>query len=245
MRTRIIAVIAALCLALMLFSACGAPEEENKEPTDYVPKYSDTEDNNEDGNTGPVADEPATEGVKLNADELSSLYSMLFGNRYGDNWYLRSVPVLWNSDSPANINLYTLFCSGFSGECDNYTDEEIMFLASQLGLSISDIRSAGQYRLPELMIDAVLREYYGIALMESNGVGLESLTYWSDTNSYYFLGYAAESVHVGIHSAYEQEDGGFIIYYSRNENNPAPDYVMTLVPNNYGSYTITMNRSVD
>ncbi len=244
MRKRTVTSLTAICLLLFLFSSCGFFEEGEKQTPEYnMPLTVNQTENDEDFN-GVIPDEPETEGVKLNESELDSLYKMLFGNTYGENWYLRSLPVIWNTDNPADIDLYKLFYNGFVGECDNLTDEELEELSWQSGFSISEIEKMGQFRLPEARMDLVLREYYGITFTESNRVGLNNCYYISSTGCYYVLRNDSYSYTVGIHSAYEQADGSFIIYYSSNENNPAPQYVMQLVPNDFGSYTITVNKQV-
>ncbi|MDO4816305.1 MAG: hypothetical protein Q4A83_06875 [Bacillota bacterium] len=244
MRTRKIVFLTAMCLTLLLFSACGLFEEEETTTPDYTYTPAMEQMGSEDEYGGVIPDEPETEGTKLDEDELNSLNKMLFVNRYGENWYYRSVPVLWSSENPADIDLYTLFYNGFVGECDNLTYDEIDYLSMQTGLEADQIREMGQFRLPESKMDMVLREYYGITLTETNMVGLNKCIYRSETNCYYVLRNDTSSVNIGLHSAYEQADGGFIIYYSGNEKNPAPQYVMCLEPNDFGSYTITMNKPV-
>lgn len=244
MRTQKIASLAAICLALLLFSACGLFEEDENIVPDYTYTPAAERENTVDEFNGVIPDEPETQGTKLNEDELKALNKMLFVNRYGENWYYRSVPVLWSSESPADIDLYKLFYNGFVGECDNLTYDEINYLSMQTGLDADRIAEMRQFRLPEGKMDMVLREYYGITLTESNMVGLNKCIYWSATNCYYVLRDDSSTVYIGLHSAYEQADGGFIIYYSGDEKRPAPEYVMHIVPNDFGSYTITMNKPV-
>lgn len=244
MRKRLIASLTAVCTAFLLLSACGLFEEDETDVPEFSFTPSAEQESTEDDFDGVIPDEPETEGTKLNEDELKSLDRMIFGNRFDDNWYYRSIPVLWNTENPADIDLYNLFYNGFPGECNNLTDDEIVYLAEQTGMSSSEIQKMGQFRLPEAQMDSVLREYYGISLMDSNRFGLDKCIYWSATNCYYILRDDTSSVNLGLHSAYEQEDGGFIIYYSANEKHPAPEYVLYLEPNDYGTYTITMNKPV-
>ena len=243
--------------AVLALSACGREEQEVIPDFTFVPAVVTPEPQREHLEVI----EPETEGVKLDENELKALNRMLFGNRYGENWYLRSIPVLWNTDSPADIDLYALFCGGFSGECDNLGYDELLYLSMQTGIEAEELQQLPSCRLPEYKMDLVLREYYGLTLPEykmdlvlreyygltltetcMNGLG--GLLYYSPASSYYILGSLQGSISVGIHSAYEQADGGFIIYYCSDELYPTPDCVMRIVPNEYGSYRIVMNKPV-
>ena len=226
--------------AVLALSACGREEQEVIPDFTFVPAVVTPEPQREHLEVI----EPETEGVKLDENELKALNRMLFGNRYGENWYLRSIPVLWNTDSPADIDLYALFCGGFSGECDNLGYDELLYLSMQTGIEAEELQQLPSCRLPEYKMDLVLREYYGLTLTETCMNGLGGLLYYSPASSYYILGSLQGSISVGIHSAYEQADGGFIIYYCSDELYPTPDCVMSIVPNEYGSYRIVMNKPV-
>lgn len=241
MNLRKLALISALCLVILLFAGCAPADEENDVPEHYNKPQNEQNTDTEVG--GPVGQEPETPGIKLNDAELKSLDKMLFGNKQGENWIYRSIPVQWSED-PKAIDLSVLFRNGFEGDCGNFTDEELMFLSETTGISISDLNGMWQMRLPEAKMDSVLREYYGITLMDSYRNGLGNLLYWSGTNSYYVLGDTRAKINFGLHSAYEQENGGFIIYYGSSETSPSPENVMCLAPNEFGSYTIMYNKPV-
>ena len=41
------------------------------------------------------------------------------------------------------------------------------------------------FRAPRQVMDAVLKEYFGVSLAETNQVGLSKFIYWAETDSYY------------------------------------------------------------
>lgn len=236
--------LAALCLAVLLTAGCALFSDNSAEPELTLPPLAENTDNADDVEIAAVGQEPETPGVKLNADELKALNRMFFASRNNGNWYYRSIPVQWTDDNPCNINIGILFYNGIDGDVNNLTQEEIEWLSRQTGLSDKDISETGQYRLSEAKMDYVLREYYGITFNDSYHTGFENVIYRSDTGCYYLLHGDVINARFGLHSAYEQDDGGFIIYYGSNEKKPEPEYVMALAPNDFGSYTIVYNKSV-
>ena len=233
---------AVMCFALLLMAGCDKPDDLNV-PEVTPPAASESVNVGELAGE-PVGQEPETPGVKLNADELKSLDRMLFGNKFSDNWYYRSLAVVWTEDNTPLIDLSKLFYNGIDGECDNLTKDEIAYLSVVTGISENDIAGMGQFRLPEAKMDYILREYFGITLDETARTGLENAVYYSNTGCYYLLHNDRLSVIFGLHSAYEQDNGGFIIYYGANELSPAPEYVMAVEPNDMGSYTVLYNKPV-
>lgn len=244
MNRRKSAFFAALCLAVLLTAGCALFSDDSAEPEFTLPPLAENTDSADDGELTAVGQEPETPGIKLNSDELKSLNRMFFASRNNSNWYYRSIPVQWTDDNPCNINIGTLFYNGIDGDVNNFTKDEIAWLSVQTGISEKDISEMGQYRLSEAKMDYVLREYYGITFNDSYHTGFGSAIYRSDTGCYYMIHNDEINARFGLHSAYEQDDGSFIIYYGSNEKNPAPEYVMALAPNDFGSYTILYNKSV-
>lgn len=240
MKTKRIALILMLILSVLLFAACGDETEEVE--ASLPPENASAAVESDIGE--PVGQEPETTGTKLNADELKALDKMLFGKKSGENWYLRSIAVQWPDADPNNIDISVLFYNGFDGECQNFTDEEIFSISMATGMNENDLRAAGQFRLPEAKMDYVLREYYGTTFTDFHGIGLEKMIYLPETACYYMLHDDMTTPDFGLHSAYEQPEGGFIIYYGADAQRPAPEYVMELAPNEFGSYTILYNKSV-
>lgn len=241
MNVRRIGILAAALVLVFLFAGCDLFGGGNAEPEYTLPPVMTTE--NAGGEVVPAGQEPETEGSKLDADGLKSLNKMLFGNTVGENWLWRSVLVQWEDD-PRGIDLSMLFYNGFEGEKGNFTDDELYYISDMTGYYEEELMEMGQYRLPEVRMDAVLREYYGITLMDTELNGLGGAIYWSATNSYYMLHDDERAPCFAIHSAYEQDDGGFIIYYGNDQLRPEPEYVMELTPNEFGTYTILYNKPV-
>ena len=241
MNVRRIGILAAALVLVFLFAGCDLFGGGNAEPENTLPPV--VIDENAGGEVVPVGQEPETAGTKLTADELKALDKMLFGNKAGENWLLRSIPVLWEND-PCDIDLSVLFYNGFEGEKGNFTDDELYYISDMTGYSVDELMNMGQLRLPDAKMDAVLREYYGTTLMDTSRSGLGYAVYWSDTNSYYLLHSGDLSPNFAIHSAYEQDDGGFIIYYGNDQLRPEPEYVMVITPNEFGTYTILYNKPV-
>ena len=119
------------------------------------------------------------ENGKLTAEELEEFQAMFTPG----SWYSQATTSSYTS--PKDIDLHHLFYDGigFSGLLYGHTyltDRERAYLTSL------DPESVMQYfRAPRQVMDAVLKEYFGVSLAETNQVGLSKFIYWAETDSCY------------------------------------------------------------
>jgi hypothetical protein len=87
-------------------------------------------------------------------------------------------------DSPEQIDLFQLFYCG-SGLDENTTDEEMAAVIAANGWGTAP--DCVCTKISRANMDAVLREYMGLALAETDGVGLENFTYLEAYDAYYYF----------------------------------------------------------
>ena len=98
------------------------------------------------------------------------------------SWYSQATTSSYTS--PKDIDLHHLFYDGigFYGLLYGHTyltDRERAYLTSL------DPESVMQYfRAPRQVMDAVLKEYFGVSLAETNQVELSKFIYWAETDTY-------------------------------------------------------------
>ena len=99
------------------------------------------------------------------------------------NWYnlLLFAGRFHNFNTPAEIDLSVLFNNGFQQFYNvTITPEEKAFLEQNKNYIGADF-----VKLPTELMDAVLLEYTGFHLNQTNGVGLDSMLYYEPTDSYF------------------------------------------------------------
>ena len=140
--------------------------------------------------------------------------------------------------TPADIDLYCFFYRGFDDESSELTEAEQAFMES---ISGPDWIYWGADRLPAEKMNAVLQEYFGITLNETNKVKLHWFKYWEETNCYYHSHTDTLVAQIEIERVENQPDGTICVYYHRNY--PESDMVVTVRPNGDG-YQILSNLPV-
>lgn len=103
-------------------------------------------------------------------------------------------------------------------------------------------------RLPACEMDAVLWEFLGIHLRDTEGVGLEHLTYWAKSDCYYLSHGGTNVMQPLLHSAYMQKNGNIALYYSNGDfvcsAYAKPSKVAVLLPKD-GGYQVMANGPVE
>lgn len=177
------------------------------------------------------------EPFTLESDPLAHFQQLLSDRDYQLSWYNQATTSLYAS--PEEIDLREFFYNGIHGESQKPTTEEEAFLQSQwpqidLGLDLM--------RLPVEKMNAILRQYFGMELEDFNGVGMENLVYWSETDAYYDSHGDGNGTHTfTVTNVTITADGAYQVYYYSENNNysfHATDFVLTLMPNGDGSYRI-------
>lgn len=140
--------------------------------------------------------------------------------------------------TPADIDLYCFFYRGFDDESSELTEAERAFMDS---VSSPNWIYWSVDRLPTEKMDAVLQEYFGITLNETNKVKLHWFDYWEETNCYYHTHTDTLAAQIEIERVENQPDGTICVYYHRDY--PEGNMVVTVRPNGDG-YRILSNLPV-
>lgn len=159
----------------------------------------------------------------------------------GEYWYAQVLTSEFQT--PEEINLRELFYCGFPNMDNTLEAAEQAYLEDvwsyEWRLDID--------RLPASQMDEVLQTYLGLSLEDTQGIGLEDLTYWADTDCYYHAHGDSNVIQVLPHSAYVQADGTICLYYSNGDFDSdavaAPEWAATLRPTD-GGYWIVSNQPV-
>lgn len=147
------------------------------------------------------------ENGTLTAEELEEFQTMFTPG----SWYSQATTSSYTS--PKDIDLHHLFYDGigFSGLLYGHTyltDRERAYLTSL------DPESVMQYfRAPRQVMDAVLKEYFGVSLAETNQVGLSKFIYWAETDSYYVAHTDTRMTSVTLTGGERAEDGTVTLRY--------------------------------
>ena len=96
-------------------------------PTDPTDPPTDPTDPQTDPPTAPPTD-PPTDPTGAAVDPLFAEFDALFGNR--KSWYSRALLCEYNT--PSEIDLTELFYTGFNGESDKPTAEELEYLLKNM-----------------------------------------------------------------------------------------------------------------
>lgn len=230
MKTRLALLLLLLCLAL---TACtAAPSEQSTEPPVTSEPVTEPQTSEVPPQTEPLAD-----GAPLTAEELAQLQDLFTDYR---GWYSRLL--ISDFAEPKGIDLYMLFYKGIP-EVDNTLSEseraylETVWTGSEFMLDY--------YRLPAARMNETLQRYLGLSMEDTLGVGLEHMTYWEGADCYYVSHGDTNAIQVLVHSAYRQDDGTIIMFYSNGnfdkEAEAAPEHMAVLLPCDDG-YQIISNQ---
>lgn len=224
-----------LLLLCFVLTACGtAPAAPSSEPSSEQPTdppaasepVTEPTTSEEPTQTVPPQTEPLADGTPLTAEELAQLQE-LFVDYHG--WYSRFL--ISHYSEPKEIDLYMLFYKGIPGVDDTLSEDERAYLETVWEwheFMLDD------YRLPAAQMNETLQTYMGLSMEDTLGIGLEHMTYWAEADCYYVWHGDTNAIQVLIHSAYRQDDGTIIMFYSNGnfdkEAEAAPEHVAVLLP---------------
>ena len=167
--------------------------------------------------------EPAeTELTALTERELSDLGQMFdLQSTYNTQYRWYNMALTSQYACPEDVDLYNLFYNGFRDETVSEAEREKL---EQAGLWMElDIQ-----KNPTAKMNEVLKTYFGLTLEETNAVGLDSMIYLEETDSYYKCAgdvcYGEAFFTRGFHTG----DGRIILYYRDFLDE---EWVLTLVEN--------------
>ncbi len=215
---KLIALLAAFAM-LICMCACQNKQTNTDKPTEVT-----------QATTQPTEEQPTTEPTEPVDPMVIEMQELLGKLGTGLNSSLMSV-----YETPADVDLFYLFYSGFADESQKPTEEELHLLENA---------GAGKYwpemdliRLPVEKMDATLTELFGITLEQTNGVGLDKLIYLEETNCYYTAHTGME--YADIRVIYVVEDSGnIVVHYNEAINGFCK---ATLIPTENGGYQILSN----
>lgn len=95
------------------------------------------------------------------------------------DWYPRALTSAY--DDPSGIDLFQLFYAGIPGMDNTPTDGELAFLEAEAAY----VPEFDLVRVPASEMDRVLKEYFGVTLAETRGIGLELFLYNEAADCYY------------------------------------------------------------
>ena len=174
--------------------------------------------------------------LSANTDsEIAAFQALL--EKSQNNWYANALTSEYAS--PEEMDLYQFFYGGFPDESKSPTAEETEFLNSVWSKYWIE---SDLCRCPSEKMDAVLQQYFGITLKQSDQVGLDHMVYWETTDCYYKTIGGSNLVEINVYDVVHNADGYVQVYYHRND--PETDMVVTLNPTG-DHYQIMSNLPVD
>ena len=216
------------------------PSETVSQPVESLPAES-SEVPSEEPSATPVpgvGDENEISAEKL--AELSELF--LYGDEPG-NWYncaLAGASLGEYYNSPAEMDLYLLFYDGDRTEI--ITDEERDYLSALPDPNI--VTELDVSKISRSKMDEELQTYFGVALADTQAIGLDSFTYYEPGDSYFLAhGDTVADVYTFV-SGVEQENGDVTLYYCRTWDHEPVYCAVTLHLAESGMWQIVSNLPV-
>ena len=124
------------------------------------------------------------------------------------DWFPRALTSYY--DSPEKIDLFQLFYTGIPGADNTPSTAELAFLENKPGYE----PEFDLVRIPTAEMNRVLREYFGITLSETEGIGLENFLYNEQTDCYYHSHTDTNLSFREVTAAEELEDGLWHVIYA-------------------------------
>lgn len=146
----------------------------------------------------------------LTTEELQIYNNMVFN---GDGFNIRNQFLLLAVEAPKDykqIDLYQLFYNG-TGTFEPYTEEERRAVA-EAGYGGED-PMVDLIKCPRDQMDAVLKEYLGLGLEDTDQWGLEQFTYLEEYDAYYTFHGDTNYPGEVIFTSGEWKDGKVLLYY--------------------------------
>lgn len=181
-----------------------------------------------------ILEEPISSWPIAVDNETLNALKKLFAD--DNSWYARAATSQY--EDVQELNLYKAFRES-AGSYKDFTDAEQAFLKNTaLGKEIGYLDIV---KLSAKDMDAVLRQYFGTTLAETNKVGVNNMVYFDNTDSYYCVSNDAEAVPLVVMGVYRQGDGTIAVYYDKETAEGTGDYIMVLKTTNDG-YQILSNQ---
>ena len=120
--------------------------------------------------------------VSLTNEELTHFNGNDFFN--GEYMNIRNQFLSSLYSSPEKIDLFELFYCGNGLEANPSTEKEVSAVLAYLGWDSADCSLEKNNRTN---MDAILTQYMGLTLADTDGVGLENMTYLSEYDAYYYF----------------------------------------------------------
>lgn len=128
-------------------------------------------------------------------------------------WYTKALTSIYSA--PEQVDIAAFFADGFPYESTAPTEEEWALLKDVEGFR----RDEHFRRMKKSDMDQVLMTVFGITLDQTQGVGLDRLTYLEETDCYYFMSAKSETPQIWIDETtarpdyFEYTDGSGNRYY--------------------------------
>jgi len=238
---------------IILLAACGkgaANVETNLPTEEMIPtmaSVTELPDIQPVDTEPPAAEPPASEsspveipeGAELlskeEVDTLTQLFTQQVGAGEPTNWY--NMAMFGSYETPQQINLNDLFSMGEGNHQWTPTESETAFLKTQEHIG----KWGSTYCISRQTMDDVLQQYFGLTLDETEGVGLENMAYFPETDCYYWsVSDVRYTLGFEITQACRTAEGNIVFYY----NIPYREYRMTIKPVGDG-YHILSNIWLD
>lgn len=197
-----------------------------------------TEDlSNQSESADPVPDADTDDREALDSALLEYFQTDYFSSetRARANFFLAS-----EYERPEDIDLLQLFYCGLSGEEQTVSEDERLKVYDALYPQELDIT-----KYPTEAIDAVLLQYTGLTLDETNRVNLSGFAYLEDYDAYYLLhGDTLELTTVTITAGYWDDAGSIVLEYDLPSMGSIrlPSGTVILTPTEDGQYFIVSNQ---
>lgn len=182
-----------------------------------------------------------TEATLLTEDELAYFNGDLFFN--GDYLNIRNQFLSSLYDEPADIDLFQLFYCG-SGIVETITEDELKATMEKCGMAGSpDYIPCPCEKISCSKMNEILIEYMGIALADTNEIGLDNFVYLPEYNAYYFFhGDTNYRGHINFSSG--ECEGDTVRLFYNDEFFCDGNKVLTLQKRN-GAYLFVANQRVE
>ncbi len=141
-------------------------------------------------------------------------------------------------EKPEDVDLYKFF---YSAPSESVTQADLDYLG---GLG-ENAEASTVHKFTVEMMDAVLRQYFGISFEDTNGVGLERMIFNPEGKCYYHIHGDYRPGYLTVISVQNQTDGTLLVHYIHSTADPTKKaFTITLVPKGDG-YQVISNVAYD
>jgi hypothetical protein len=183
----------------------------------------------------------ATEATLLTEDELAYFNGDLFFN--GDYLNIRNQFLSSLYDEPVDIDLFQLFYCG-SGIVETITEDELKAVMDKGGMAGSpDCIPCPCEKISCSNMDKMLTENMGIALADTNEIGVDNFICLPEYNAYYFF-HGDTNYRRKINFSSGEREGDTVRLFYNDEFFCDGNKVLTLQKRN-GAYLFVANQRVE